>query len=401
MSKPIEYSTSCDDDSDGRIPLEEEGVVDTQRTHVLVRSVSAREGFLTHAAAAVSGSVVFDLSQCEFVFIRERRGRVTRRVGEAEKRAKDPLCHTQQKRQSVEKEMSIESTNPLQLLLPHLSKKLHHRFTSFSIVHVLFFLPHPSKRELQRLSLFLILPILCSLHRDRAFSSSAPAVGSSVAVDSTGIQVSIAALPVSRQHPSMQAVNEADDVMCVGQNASDCGDSVASREVGCVDVLSALLHATVFACSASLQLSQQQSRPSLECGCGCVWRRVRGQIVGMRGVVGESDAERHRASSLAADTGGEMCGMGVVHFRFSASSSLQFPSHSSSISPPSTHFHFLRPSFSSQRALSVCLNLPWLSPLLPTSHTSTLPTLALSIRRRVLFVLVNAANFTFGSVFFV
>ncbi|KAK2954149.1 hypothetical protein BLNAU_10966 [Blattamonas nauphoetae] len=74
-------------------------------------------------------------------------------------------------------------------------------------------------------------------------SSSAPAVGSFVAVHSTGTSVSTAALP---------AVNEADDVMCVGQNASDCGDGVASREVGCVDVLSASFHITVFACAASL-----------------------------------------------------------------------------------------------------------------------------------------------------
>ncbi|KAK2956981.1 hypothetical protein BLNAU_8056 [Blattamonas nauphoetae] len=42
------------------------------------------------------------------------------------------------------------------------------------------------------------------------------------------------------QHPSIHAVSEGDDVMCVAQNASDCGDSVASREVGCVDVVSAL-----------------------------------------------------------------------------------------------------------------------------------------------------------------
>ncbi|KAK2950458.1 hypothetical protein BLNAU_14576 [Blattamonas nauphoetae] len=61
---------------------------------------------------------------------------------------------------------------------------------------------------------------------------------------------------------------------------SDC-----CSEVCCVGVLWLCLHGTLLASAASLQVSQQQSRPFLECSWGCV--------------VDENDQKRHRASSPA------------------------------------------------------------------------------------------------------
>ncbi|KAK2953994.1 hypothetical protein BLNAU_11096 [Blattamonas nauphoetae] len=87
-----------------------------------------------------------------------------------------------------------------------------------------------------------------------ALSSSAPAVGSCSFVHSTETPVSPAVLAIARLHQYMDS------------SRGYCGDDVASRDVGCVDVLSVRLQAVVLASVISVQWSQQQSRSSLECG---------------------------------------------------------------------------------------------------------------------------------------
>ncbi|KAK2956925.1 hypothetical protein BLNAU_8000 [Blattamonas nauphoetae] len=208
------------------------------------------------------------------------------------------------------------------------------------------------------------------------------------AADSRGATVSTAVLPVTRQHPSIHAVSEGDDVMCVAQNASDCGDSVSSREVGWVDVLS-VASSLVFRVWLRMGFAKSEVTVSGQVRCRRrEQRKATPKFVSRGGHRRRDVREGNRPHSTPC------------LFPSPIPFSLFFFLFHSSISPPSTHFHFLRPSFSSQRAFSDRLVLKSLSPLLPTSH---IPHFRLSLSPfvdGVLFGLVTAATFMSGSVFF-
>ncbi|KAK2944955.1 hypothetical protein BLNAU_20131 [Blattamonas nauphoetae] len=118
--------------------------------------------------------------------------------------------------------------------------------------------------------------------------------------------------------PSIVSANSSNIVTAKTETGSDKWDSAVdsrlekARKMGSADIkritslqaawsaVSAFCqHAAVFACVPSTQVSQPQSRSSLECGWSWLWGRVISCDV-----VGENDAIRHRASSaVAVETG--------------------------------------------------------------------------------------------------